>query len=97
MSGHRLLGSVDAAWLFTRGDESVRIVRVMIAGPQCRLLVNGPGSAHYSEEFADPASCALQQAEIERRLVAAGYRLHGFNDDRRVHDDLPPGIRDRRR
>jgi hypothetical protein len=91
------LGPVEAAWLFTRGDESVRLVRVALAGQTCRLLVHGPGTAHYAEEFADPGSCAVQQSEIERRLVAAGYRLNAFRDDRRAADGTAPGASERRR
>jgi hypothetical protein len=91
------LGPVEAAWLFTRGDESVRLIRVALGGQQCRLLVNGPGSAHYAEEFADAGSCAVQQSEIERRLVAAGYRLNAFRDDRRSSASAPPGESERRR
>lgn len=91
------LGPVEAAWLFTRGDDSVRIVRVALAHQRCRLLVNGPGTAHYAEEFGDSGSCAVQQAEIERRLVSAGYRLNAFRDDRRVQPGTPPGVTERRR
>jgi hypothetical protein len=97
MATARPLGPVEAAWLFTRGDDSVRIIRVALAGPRLRLLVNGPGTAHYAEEFADAGSCAMQQSEIERRLVAAGYRLNGFRDERRSRTAPPPGLADRRR
>jgi hypothetical protein len=97
MAATKSLGSVEAAWLFTRGEDSVRIIRVALPGQSCRLLVNGPGTAHYAEEFSDAGSCAVQQSEIERRLVAAGYRLDGFRDDRRTRTGPPPGIPERRR
>jgi hypothetical protein len=97
MATTTLLGTVQAAWLFTRDSDSVRIIRVALPGQVCRLMVNGPGSAHYAEEFPDAGTCAVQQSEIERRLVAAGYRLDGFTDDRRTRSGLPPGIPERRR
>lgn len=90
------LGRVQAAWLFTRGEESVRIVRVGIAGDRCRLLVNGPGTAHRVEEFPDGMTCALHQSEMERRLVADGFRLNGFSDDRRTRTGSAPPFERRR-
>jgi hypothetical protein len=91
-------GLVQAAWLFTRGDQSVRIVRVRLPGSDaCRLLIDGPGPSRHVEEFADSLTCAWHQSELERRFVAAGYRLDGFRDDRRATQGPPAGVPERRR
>ena len=72
------LGLVESAWLFTRGDQSVRIVRVghREAGP--RLLVHGPGTTRVVHDFDDMLSCTIHQSELERRLVARSFRLLRF-------------------
>jgi hypothetical protein len=74
----RALGLVESAWLFTCGDESVRIVRLghRDAGP--RLLVQGPGASRVVHDFDDMLACTIHQSELERRLVAQSYSLLGF-------------------
>ena len=62
------------AWLYTRGSESIRLVRKEDA-TACRLFLFGPGRERVSHEFADLTQCMHRQAEIERNLLAAGYQL----------------------
>jgi len=95
-----MIGLVQTAWLFTRGSQSVRIVRVTRANRYERLIVSGPGaerSVHESENWID---CVRRQADVERRLVAQGYQLASFmSAERRTKDDrrgLSRGAADRR-
>jgi hypothetical protein len=69
---------VESAWLFTRGDQSVRIVRVGQRDGARRLMIHGPGESRVDHEFDDVVTCAIQQSEIERRLVARRFRLSRF-------------------
>jgi hypothetical protein len=86
------IGLVHTASLFTRGPESVRIVRVSQATGEQRLLVNGPGSEAVVHELNDAMECARHESELERRLVAKGFRLEHYasgsrrrGTDRRAH------------
>ena len=93
-----MIGIVKTASLFTRGSESVRIVRVGAAtGPQ-RLLVSGPGSDCAIHDLDDAADCTRHQSSIERRLVLQGYRLESFaaGDRRRSERRVTPRGTDRR-
>ena len=79
-----MIGLVQTAWLFTRGSQSVRIIRVAQPGGAVRLLVNGPGSEALVQDMHDALECARHQSEIERRLVAQGFQLaHFVSADRR--------------
>jgi hypothetical protein len=89
-----VLASVETAWLFTRGTQSVRIVRAAGSGV-VHLLVQGPGEATDSREFADVLACMTYQADLERQLVSEGYALERFTSDRRSADGRP--ARERRR
>jgi hypothetical protein len=73
-----MIGLVHTAWLFTRGSQSVRIVRVGQAIGAQSLLVNGPGTEAAVHHMDDPIDCVRYQADLERRLVAQGYRLEKF-------------------
>jgi hypothetical protein len=93
-----MIGIVKTAWLFTRGSESVRIVRVgSDTGPQ-RLLVNGPGSDWIVHDLDDAADCTRHQSSLERRLVLQGYRLESFasGERRRCERRATPRGSDRR-
>lgn len=81
-----MLATVETAWLFTRGSESVRIVRVARRHGIMTLLVQGPGDTTDQIEFSDVLSCMTYQADLERRLVANGFTLERFNSDRRAAD-----------
>jgi hypothetical protein len=83
------LAAVQEAWLFTRGLDSVRIIRVIDPQGGMRLVVRGPGHGDRTYEVADALHCTILQADLERELVADGYSLHRFGTDRR-------GGRDRR-
>jgi hypothetical protein len=74
--------SPRTTWLFTRGRESVRL-EVRDASEGVELLVCGPGLKRETYTFADTLALLVQQAEIERRLVALGFFLEQFITDRR--------------
>jgi hypothetical protein len=83
-----MIGLVQTSWLFTRGSQSVRIIRVSQPKASVRLLVNGPGSESLVHEMDDAIECARHQSEIERRLVAQGYQLaHFLSVERRTGRD----------
>jgi hypothetical protein len=71
------LGIVESAWLFRRGAQSVRIVKVSHPGSQRSLMVLGPGTSYVTHHFDDAIACALEQCEIERRLAAREFYLTG--------------------
>ena len=81
-----VLATVQTAWLFTRGQESVRIIRTASRAGVTHLLIQGPGESCDRHEFADVVSCMNFQADLERRLVSAGYALEHFTSDRRSGD-----------
>ena len=70
------------SWLFTRGSQSVRVVREE-ESKGCRLFLYGPGSDVVMYEFGDVTECMTRQAEIERTLLAEGYQLAQASSDRR--------------
>jgi hypothetical protein len=73
-----MIGLVQTAWFFTRGSQSVRIVRVGRQNGSQRLLVNGPGFEASVHETEDSIDCVRYQADIERHLVVQGYQLASF-------------------
>lgn len=94
------IGLVQTAWLFTRGSQSVRIVRVTRTDGAQQLLVNGPGPETQVHEAEDPIFCVRFQADLERRLVSEGYQLASFlSAERRTGRDRRGAARpgDRRR
>jgi hypothetical protein len=72
----------EAGWLFTRGSESVRLVREENS-KACRLFLYRPGTDVVIHEFADVTECMKRQAEIEQHLLAAGYHFAQPSGDRR--------------
>ena len=72
------IGLVQTAWLFTRGSQSVRIIRITRPDGAQQLLVSGPGSESSVHDAEDPIFCVRYQAELERRLVSEGYQLANF-------------------
>jgi hypothetical protein len=92
-----VIAAVEAAWLFVRGAESVRIVRTATRAGAVHLHVQGPGAHAESRTYTDALECMQQQAELERRLVAQGYALERFTADRRITGKrTPPDGRERR-
>jgi hypothetical protein len=81
-----VLVSVETAWLFTRGSESIRIVRAASRSGTVHLIVQGPGGAADTREFTDVLSCMNYQSDLERRLVAEGYTLERFRSERRIKE-----------
>jgi hypothetical protein len=75
-------GIQPECWLFTRGPQSVRLVREEnVKG--CRLFVYGPGTKIVIHDFADVTECMKRQAEIEQTILAEGYQLAQLSSDRR--------------
>jgi hypothetical protein len=70
------------AWLFTRGSDSVRLVREENS-KGCHLLLYGPGTDVVTHGFADVTECIKRQAEIEHNLLAEGYQFTHPTSDRR--------------
>jgi hypothetical protein len=69
-------------WLYTRGSESVRLLRAENS-QGCRLFLYGPGSEVVTHEFAGVTECMKRQSEIEQNLSAAGYQLAQPSAERR--------------
>jgi hypothetical protein len=87
------------AWLYTRGAESVRILRLANNHGQTRLVVEGPGPLEASYDFRDTIVCLAYQSEVERQYMGAGFRLYDLTSDRRSGIDRRRNARgsDRRR
>jgi hypothetical protein len=95
-----MIGTVEAASLFVRGPQSVRLVRIGRAGGPVCLLVLGPGSESTAYESPDIIECVNYQSQIERILVVEGYQLASVSSaDRRSRADRRTSARglDRRR
>jgi hypothetical protein len=95
-----VLAVVETAWLFIKGPESVRIVRAATPRGEVHLHIHGPGTTRESHTFRDVMDCMQFQADYERRLVANGFTLERFTNDRRsvrrpvgwyVGPDFTPG------
>lgn len=78
-----MLAVVQTAWLFTRGPQSVRIVRAAGTRGSVHLHIHGPGTARESHVFPDVIDCMQFQSEYERRLVESGFALERFTNERR--------------
>lgn len=95
-----MMGLVTTAWLFTRGSQSVRIIRVALPKSSVRLLVHGPGTSSSTYEVYDDIEGVRFQSHIERGLVAEGYQLARYTSaERRTGSDRRGAARghDRRR
>ena len=79
-----MTGIPTECWLFTRGPQSVRLVREENS-KGCRLFLYGPGTEIATHEFADVTECMKRQAEVEQALQAAGYQLAQPSDRRSEH------------
>ena len=77
-----MTGIPESRWLFTRGGDSVHLVREEDS-TRWRLSVLGPGTEVVIREFADVAGCMKHQAEVEQRLLAEGYQVALAPSDRR--------------
>lgn len=83
-------------WLFTRGPESVRMVREYGSTRSCRLFVYGPGTEILIYDFSDLAECLKRQAEIDHQLLADGFDLDRLCSDRRAGYGIWSGADHRR-
>ena len=86
------------AWLFTRGDESVRIETHTQSGGFFVFLF-GPGEAQAQYSFVETAAVTIFIAERERTLLECGYQLQGVIE-RRSSDErrrTSGGVGERRR
>lgn len=95
-----MIGLVQTAWLFTRGSQSIRILRVARPYGPVRLLITGPGAASSTYDADDAIDAVRYQLHLERGLVAEGYQLESFaSADRRSGYDRRSASRgsDRRR
>jgi hypothetical protein len=90
-----MTGIPDTRWLFTRGIESIRLVR-RGDSTRCYLAVYGPGAGVETYEFENVAECMKRQAEIEQRLITAGYHVAISPPDRRNEHGSWQGIDQRR-
>ncbi len=81
------MSTVPHAWLFTRGHESVRIVRDEQPGGFVRLTTYGQGKDVSVSQYADVTECVKGQAAIEQALVREGFRLQRGSAERRISDE----------
>jgi hypothetical protein len=70
------------AWLFTRGDESVRM-EIYELGDAFRLLILGPGFAQASHDFDSMSSLTIFVNDYQDRLRTENFSLHA-SAERRV-------------
>jgi hypothetical protein len=77
------------AWLFTRGDESIRILRNVVGKPT--LVVYGPGRRSHSYPFDSLESRDDFLGSYLTQLEADGWVLHATVDRRQQEGPLPPG------
>ena len=90
-----MLAAVETAWLFTRGAQSVRIIRAATLDGEVHLHIHGPGTARESHTFHDVIECMQFQADYERRIVAKGFALERFTGDRRAVERREKGRKSR--
>ena len=69
-----MIGLIRTARLFTRGLESVRLLRLTRADGPARLHVDGPGPAQATHVLDNVIDALWQQTDIERTLVAEGFQ-----------------------
>ena len=79
------------AWLFVRGEESIRIT----TGPQGTLRIFGPREANQSCDFSDAASLDQLVASYQQRLLNDGWVL-AIVAERRQADKQVPALHERR-
>jgi hypothetical protein len=77
-----------SAWLFVRGEESIRIVR---PSPGMRLLTYGPGDAKDSHDFTSAAPLEAFLASYQQRLKNDGWVLAIVSERRQSEKEISPG------
>lgn len=79
-----MIGLVESALLFTRGSESVRLVRMTRADGPSLLFVDGPGHLQTTHVLDDTVECLWCQSDVEHQLQKDGFQLAPLaNADRR--------------
>jgi hypothetical protein len=87
------VANTTTAWLYVRGDQSVRIV--MDGGS---LTVYGPGDLFSLHAYDDRAAAMLEHGNVEQQLVRDGWSLERMTTERRSGSDRRKVARaDRRR
>ena len=69
------------AWLFTRGEESVRL-QIYEQGEGFRLVINGPGPAQVSHEFDSMSSLMIFVNSYQDRLRGNSFKLQASAERR---------------
>jgi hypothetical protein len=77
-----MTGIPESRWLYTRGAQSVRLLREETPDG-CRVFLHGPATDVTTHDFANIADCMKWQAQIELGLLASGYQLARSSSDRR--------------
>ena len=87
------MADTTRAWLYVRGDQSLRIVTM---GGSC--TVYGPGDLFRQHAYDDVAAAMLEQSRLEQELVRDGWSLERMTTERRSGADRRRSARsDRRR
>ena len=76
------MATTTTAWLYVRGDQSVRIVR-----DGGSLAVHGPGDLFRHHAYDDGAAAMLEHASLEQQLVCDGWSLERMTTERRSGTD----------
>ena len=69
------------AWLFTRGEESVRL-QIYERGEGFALIINGPGSAEVSHAFDSMSSLMIFVTSYQDRLRGENFKLQASAERR---------------
>jgi hypothetical protein len=82
MQSPSVCGAVDNAWLFVRGNDSVRLVRT-----ERNLLVLGPGTQRMEHVTETDEAANRLQRQIEAELRRQGWVFEGYGVERRQRPD----------
>ena len=82
------------SWLFTRGQESICIVRVTLGYGRVRLLIRGPGYLVTDLHFPNLAACNAHHTKYEEQIVYEGFKP---TPDRRIGKPRPADAPDTER
>src|SRR4051812_5325412 len=84
------------AWLFTRGEESVRL-EAYPNGKAFRLVINGPGIAQATHEFDMMSSLMIFVTQHQERLLNDDFKLQASAERRADRRPTEAEGSDRRR
>jgi len=83
------------AWLFTRGEESVRL-QIYEKGEEFGLVINGPGAAQVNHEFESMNSLMIFVTSYQEQLRNDSYKLQA-SAERRADRSMSRAGAERRR